>query len=101
MFVFVLSATFNHEIPFWMPRAQLGFAGYSQIFGIFEAEKNETREPWEKLFYCCNRILLVGFPPQKISEYLFWGQNFSHDRCREVASGTVIKTDSMVCKKIK
>jgi len=58
-------------------------------FGIFLARKNETREPWEKLFYCANRILLVGFRPQKIFKKIFQGQISPGGACREVMSGTV------------
>ena len=61
----------------------------TDIFGIFWPEKNETREPWEKTFYCCKRVLLVGFPPQKISKKLFWRPISPHAGCREVVSGTV------------
>jgi len=59
------------------------------MFGNFRGEKNETREPWEKTFYCGKRILLVGFSPQKILKKLFRRQIFLHTGCREVVSGTV------------
>ena len=41
------------------------------IFGIFWRKKNETREPWEKYFYRCKRVLLVCFPPKKILKKIF------------------------------
>jgi hypothetical protein len=45
--------------------------------------------PWEKIFYCGNRVLFVGSSPQKISKKFFWRQIFSHAGCGEVVSGTV------------
>ena len=45
--------------------------------------------PWEKEFYCCKRILLVGFSPQKFLKKFFRRQIFSHAGCREVVSGSV------------
>jgi hypothetical protein len=78
--------TFVCQISTPAPHESADFEVYSEFFWH---EKNETREPWEKYFYCCKRILLVGFSPEKISKKFFWRQIFSHVGCREVVSGTV------------
>jgi hypothetical protein len=60
------------------------------IWNFRARKKNEMREAWEKSFYCCNRILLAGFSPQKILKKLFWGQISPGATCREVVRATLL-----------
>jgi hypothetical protein len=41
-----------------------------EILGI--TSSCATTGDWEKTFYFCNHIFLVGFCPQKILKILFW-----------------------------
>ena len=58
---------------------------------IFLLKKMKHQEPWKKLFYSVNHILLVGCCPQEILKKLFWRWIFLGSDCREVVSGTVVE----------